>query len=150
MLGPQYPEREAAALLSDPGAGVVIERFRPDLACRFAGCALSISQAGYNTVLELVAAGSRAIVVPFSAKGESEQAERARRLADRGLLIVMEEEKLTPNVLAKAIERALVAPKPVKGGGLRMDGASQTAALLIEAVARRRMSRHDGPCVRRS
>jgi predicted glycosyltransferase len=152
VLGPQYPEREAAALLANAPPGVVIERSRPDLGAEFAGCAVSISQAGYNTVLEAIAAGTRAVVVPFSAGGESEQADRARRLADLGLLTVVEEATLTPAVLAEAIDRALAAPKPKPGGGLRLDGASQTAAFLIEAVARRRASRHDGrprPAIRR-
>lgn len=144
VLGPQYPEREAAKLLANSPAGVSVEVFRPDLAAEFPGCALSISQAGYNTVLELIAAGTRAIVVPFSTGSESEQAERARRLADRGLLAVVEEKTLTAPVLAAAIDHALASPKPIPGGGLRLDGASQTAALLVEAVARRRASRHDG------
>jgi predicted glycosyltransferase len=123
---------------------VSVEVFRPDLAAEFPGCALSISQAGYNTVLELIAAGTRAIIVPFSTGSESEQAERARRLADRGLLTVIEEKTLTAPVLAAAIDHALASPEPIPGGGLRLDGASQTAALLVEAVARRRASRHDG------
>ena len=60
VLGPQYPEPEAARLVAMTGPGLAVERFRPDLAQLFAGCSLSISQAGYNTVLELVAAGARA------------------------------------------------------------------------------------------
>ena len=144
VLGPQYPEREGAMLLANPPPGVLVEAFRPDLAAGFPGCALSISQAGYNTVLELVAAGTRAIVVPFSTGAENEQADRARRLAERGLLAVVEEKTLTAVVLAAAIDLALAGPRPAPGGGLRLDGASETAALLIEAVARRRGSRHDG------
>lgn len=144
VLGPQYPEREAITLLAVSRTGLAIERFRPDLAGLFEGSALSISQAGYNTVLELIAAGARAVVVPFSAGAESEQAARARRLADRGLLTMVEEAALTPAALAEAIDRALAAPRPAPGGGLRLDGAGQTAAFLLEAVARRRASRHDG------
>jgi predicted glycosyltransferase len=144
VLGPQYPEPEAARLLAMAGAGLAVERFRPDLARLFAGCSLSISQAGYNTVLEVVAARARAIVVPFSAGAESEQAARARLFAELGLLTVLEESRLAPVPLAGAIDAALARPRPASGGGLRLDGASETAAFLIEAVARRRASRHDG------
>lgn len=144
VLGPHYPEAESTALLAGAGAGVTVERSRPDLAALFTTCALSISQAGYNTVLELVAAGTRAIVVPFSAGAESEQGARARLFADRGLLMILEEHSLGAAALAGAIDRALALPPPAPGGGLRLDGAAQTAAFLLEAVARRRLSRHDG------
>jgi predicted glycosyltransferase len=144
VMGPQYPEPEASRLLAEAGPGLAVERFRPDLARLFGRCALSISQAGYNTVLELVSAGARAIVVPFSAGAESEQASRARLLEQRGLLTVVEEAMLAPDTLAAAIDRALARPRPIPGGGLRLSGARETAAFLLEAVARRRASRHDG------
>jgi predicted glycosyltransferase len=144
VLGPQYPAPEASRLLAAAGAGLAVERFRPDLARLFGRCSLSISQAGYNTVLELIAAGTRAVVVPFSAGAESEQAARARLFAERGLLTVVEEGLLAPATLAGAIDAALARPRPAPGGGLRLDGAGQTAAFLLEAVARRRASRHDG------
>jgi predicted glycosyltransferase len=144
VLGPQYPAAEAEALLGQAGPGLAIERHRSDLAALFGRCALSISQAGYNTVLELVAAGARAIVVPFSAGAESEQGTRARLLEQRGLLTVVDERELEPGRLAAAIDRALSSPAPPQGGGLRLEGARETAAILMEAVARRRASRHDG------
>ncbi len=144
VLGPQYPEPEAAALLAAAGPGLAVERYRPDLSALFGACALSISQAGYNTIMELVAAGARAVVVPFSAGAESEQGARARLFARRGLVTVVEEGALGPASLAEAIDHALTRPKPLPGGGLMLDGMRQTAALLIEAVARRRAARHDG------
>lgn len=144
VLGPQYPEREASGPLAMSGPGLAIERFRPDLASLFVDCAVSVSQAGYNTVLELIAAGARAVVVPFSAGAEREQAMRARRLAEHGLLTIVEEAALTPPALARAIDRCLATPRPEPGGGLRLDGVGRTVAFLLEAVARRRAPRHDG------
>jgi predicted glycosyltransferase len=144
VLGPQYPEPEASRLLASAGPGLAVERFRPDLATLFGRCALSISQAGYNTVLELVSAGARAVVVPFSAGAESEQGARARLFAERGLVTVVAEGMLAPETLAAAIDGALARARPVPGGGLRLDGAGETASFLLEAVARRRASRHDG------
>jgi predicted glycosyltransferase len=144
VLGPQYPEPAASRLLALGGARLAVERFRPDLAVLFGRCALSISQAGYNTVMELVSAGARAVVVPFSAGAESEQAARARLFADRGLLTVVEEARLAPPTLAAAIDRALARPRPLPGARVRLDGAGRTASFVIEAVARRPASRHDG------
>jgi UDP-N-acetylglucosamine:LPS N-acetylglucosamine transferase len=59
---------------------VTVEWARPDFPALLAGCALSISQAGYNTVLDLVAARRPAIVVPFDAGNETEQAIRAEAM----------------------------------------------------------------------
>ena len=144
VLGPQYPERDATEVLAAAGPGLAVERFRPDLAALFPGCALSISQAGYNTVMELIQAGTRAIVVPFASGTESEQTARARRLEALGLVSVVEEAALSPGALATAIDGALARPRPQSGGGLRLDGAEASARFLLEAVARRRASRHDG------
>jgi predicted glycosyltransferase len=143
VLGPQYPEPEAGRLLAAAAPGLAVERFRPDLAALFETCALSVSQAGYNTVLELVGAGARAVVVPFSAGAESEQGARARLFEARGLLTVVEETALGPEALAAAIDRALLRPRPAPGGGLSLAGAAQTAALVMEAVAQRPAARHD-------
>ena len=51
---------------------------------------LSLSQAGYNTVMDILAVGARALVLPFAEGAESEQSLRARLLAERGLLSLME------------------------------------------------------------
>ena len=57
---------------------------------------VSVSQAGYNTVMETLQAGARAVLVPFAAGSEEEQTIRAQLLAERGLVHVVEESALTP------------------------------------------------------
>ena len=54
------------------------------------GAAATVSQAGYNTTLEIVRAGVPALVVPYATPEEDEQLRRARRLADLGVLRVLE------------------------------------------------------------
>src|SRR6185503_11137139 len=94
------------ALQARAGNGVIVERFRNDFTLRLRNCVLSVSQAGYNTVLETLQARARAVVVPFAGVAESEQTLRANLLAERGLLEVVEEAALTPATLAAAIDRA--------------------------------------------
>ena len=77
------------------GEGVIVERFRNDFTLRLRNCVLSVSQAGYNTVLETLQARARALLVPFAAEGEAEQTLRATLLAERGLLEVLEEASLS-------------------------------------------------------
>ena len=114
--------------------GVVVERARNDFTLRLRNCVLSISQAGYNTVVETLQAGARAVLVPYAGGGELEQTLRARLLAKRGLVHAVEEDKLTAAALAAAIERAAAGPRPASGT-VDLEGARKSAALLREWIA---------------
>ena len=133
LAGPDVAEAEVRALRASAPAGVVVERARPDFPALLARCRLSISQAGYNTVLDLLQAGCRAVVVPFAAGSETEQATRARLLEARGRLTVVEEAGLSPESLAAGVVTALAAapPAPIR---LELDGAARTARLLAAAI----------------
>jgi predicted glycosyltransferase len=138
VTGPNLPESEfraiaAAAAESEMGEPRV-ERFRADFQDLLRNCRLSVSQAGYNTIMEVLAAGARAVVVPFAEGGETEQPVRARLLADRGLLTIADPGELTPAGLAAAIDAADRAPRPT--ASFDMSGADGTARAVIEAVDR--------------
>jgi len=122
------------ALQARAGRGVIVERFRNDFTLRLRNCVLSVSQGGYNTVLETLQARARAVVVPFGGVAESEQTLRANLLAKRGLLDVVEEAALTPAALAAAIDRAAARPRPAPGA-IDLDGARRSAGLLREWLA---------------
>jgi predicted glycosyltransferase len=91
LAGHNLPEATFRAYRKRVEDGVVLERARPDFLDLLSGAELSISQAGYNTVLEILAAGPPAVVVPFAGGAETEQSLRAALLAERGLLTVVEE-----------------------------------------------------------
>ena len=101
-----------------------------------ANCALSISQAGYNTLMETLQAGARAVVVPFARGNETEQTLRARCFAERGLLELVEEDALTPEALAAAIDRASRKPQPGPGA-VDFGGAEKSARLIAQWAAER-------------
>ena len=102
---------------------------------RLASSSVSVSQAGYNTVLEGLQLGARMVLIPFSEAGESEQAIRADLLAERRWVqsVSSGEDGLTidPVALAAAIDRAATAPRP-DASTLKLDGANETARLLME------------------
>lgn len=129
LIGENLPEARFRAFQAAAPAGVTVERSRADFLALLAACRLSISQAGYNTTLEVLAAGRPAVVVPFAAGQESEQSLRARLLAQQGRLVVVEEAGLTPARLAEGIAEALALPPPPPLG-LALDGAERSAALL--------------------
>lgn len=111
--------------------GIVLERSRDDFTRLLARCALSISQAGYNTVAETLQARVLAVLVPFAAGGESEQTLRAQLLAERGVAQVADEATLSPETLAEAVNRAARAPLP-PAGLVDLRGAQRSAELLRE------------------
>ena len=113
---------------------VVIERSRADFVTLLRNCVLSISQAGYNTVMEILDTGARAVAVPFAGGAETEQTLRARQLAARGRIEVVEEMALAAETLAAAVDRAARAPRP-GSGGVDLGGARRSAELLAKWLA---------------
>jgi predicted glycosyltransferase len=116
------------------GEGVIVERARDDFTLRLRNCVLSVSQAGYNTVMETLQARARAVLVPFAAGGESEQTLRAKLLVGCALAQMVEEHALTPVTLAAAIERAAASPRPASGA-VDLGGARRSAELVREWLA---------------
>ncbi len=120
-VGRAVPAPAFAALRTSAGPRVTVERNRPDFRACLAGCACSVSQAGYNTVVDILKTGAPSVLVPFDAGGETEQMRRARRLETMGLAIVLPEAELTPEHLARAIAAARALPR--RSVEIRLDGA---------------------------
>ena len=93
-------------LQQSAGDGVTVERTRDDFAARLGKCRASISQAGYNTTLDVVAANCPAVFVPYAHHFETEQSHRAEKFAALGRAVVVAEAELTPTRLADAVARA--------------------------------------------
>ena len=138
LVGYNTPERAFLDHQAAAPRGVVVERARADFPQLLANCALSISQGGYNTLLEVLASGARALCLPFAEGRESEQILRCRLLAERGLLQLVEQGVPSPGELAMAVDRTLASPRH-EGHMLAMDGAARSAALLLDAVNRDRV-----------
>src|SRR5262249_6281779 len=87
---PNLPAPAYAALAASLPPGVTLERFRADFTDLLARSRLSLSQAGYNTVMDILSARARAVLLPFAEGAETEQSLRARLLAARGLVGLVE------------------------------------------------------------
>ena len=135
LAGPNLPEAEFATLTDDLPDRVAIERYRADFSQMLRRCRVSVSQAGYNTVLDVLTAGAAAVLVPFADMVETEQTMRAERLAANGVVEMLPWAELSPDRLAEAIERA-VRRRPT---ALRVDigGAERTASLIGQMLADR-------------
>lgn len=129
ITGPNLPQSDFDAISADAPAHVSVYRFRPDFAGLLAGAKLSVSQAGYNTVCDILRAGCHALLIPFTAGGETEQTVRAERLEKLGLAHVLTEDDLSAESMTRAIETALAAVNRPPHG-LDLDGAHRTAEIL--------------------
>lgn len=134
LAGEALAPASFARLRARAPAGVTVERARADFPALLAGAALSISQAGYNTVADLLRARVPTVLVPFAEARETEQTVRAQALAARGLARVVAAEALSPTRLAGAVDAAFAAGPPAESG-VRLDGARTAARLLGEALA---------------
>ena len=112
-------------------------RFRTDFRNLLAAARLSVSQAGYNTVCDVLQAGCSAVLVPFASGGESEQTARAERLERLGRAVVLREDGLSRKTMTDAISRALSAQTEKNVPVLQLDGANRTAKILRDLLKQR-------------
>jgi predicted glycosyltransferase len=138
LVGANMPADEQEELRRKAGEGVIIEPARPDFAVLLRNATLSISQGGYNTLIETLCLADRAVIVPFAAGLETEQTRRAALLAERGMIQVVTEKALAPETLAMAIERALAGPSIRSFPRCDVGGGPASMALLGEALASHR------------
>ncbi|MCH8188481.1 MAG: glycosyltransferase, partial [Proteobacteria bacterium] len=129
LVGVNVPEPEYGEVAALAGGGVVVERARADFTTLLANCGLSISQGGYNTLMEVLEAGTRAVIVPYAGGIETEQTLRAREMAKLGAFQVVNEDDLSPRAIARAADAALAGP-PTSNAGLDTAGAEKTADLV--------------------
>lgn len=133
ITGPNLPDRVFEEITWHRPPGVIVERWRDDLPALLRDCSLVISQAGYNTVMDILTTGARAVVVPFSTPSETEQTLRAQALAARGALTLLEATDLSPKLLAAACDEALTKPPNIVDVDCR--GAERTAEIIARMHA---------------
>ena len=150
LVGANAPRKELEELKKLRGKfiggrekDIIIERSRADFRALLRRCAVSVSQAGYNTVLDLAAARCRAVLAPFARFGETEQTRRAEIFARLGRAVTLAENDLTPARLAAAIDRA--AKLDLSGcARIKMDGARESARFIERQFRRTFRARQRG------
>lgn len=129
LVGKGLPQFFFEKLSAESHDGLIIEWARSDFPELLANSALSISQAGYNTMLDIVNAQVRSITVPFSDGGELEQEMRAKLFERAGYTSVLTNAELNAQSLSKAVETSLMLPVKDKLA-LNLDGSRGTAQII--------------------
>jgi predicted glycosyltransferase len=135
--GPFIPATayERLSALTPLTTNVVLDRFTPDLAAKLRLADLSVSMGGYNTIMDILCTGVRALILPVTSNEDTEQTVRAAKLQKLGVLELLRPDALAPEPLAAAILEALRRkPDTV---ALNLDGADNTALRLREFLQNR-------------
>jgi predicted glycosyltransferase len=117
--------------------GVTCRTFVPELPALVAGADVVVAMAGYNTVCEVLAAGTPAVLVPRVDPRE-EQLLRANVLSERGLARTLVPAEVTGPRLAATIEEQALSGRSEQvarvASSLDIDGLSNASNILAEAV----------------
>ncbi|MBI9077038.1 MAG: glycosyl transferase [Desulfatibacillum sp.] len=133
FTGPFLDTQDYKSLKNFSGENLIIERFSDDFLAWLAAADLSISMAGYNTCMNLLAAQTPSLVFPF--EQNREQLMRARKLEALGALeilgdIDLEAAKLIPRIV-RMLEKGRADFVQVN-----LDGAEETARWAENLVQR--------------
>lgn len=124
FTGPYMDQKDRDHLKSFENDRIRIEEFTPDFISLLGASDLSVSMAGYNTCMNIVASGVPALVRPFDQNRE--QRERAVKLSEFAPITLLEDPDLAPPVLAQKMEAALHMQPGPPGPKLDLDGAVNT------------------------
>ena len=133
FTGPFLEEADFRMLREQATPSLRIDRFTPDFPAWLSAADLSISMAGYNTCMNILAAGTPALVHPFGQNRE--QGLRAHKLEDLGHLTVIPEDDMEPRRLARLIRSNLGRDANQPASPVLLDGALVTAEWIQRKAA---------------
>lgn len=136
LIGHGVPQDSFDALTTNAPTNVTIERARQDFRALLAGARLSVSQAGYNTIVDLLATRCPMVLVPFAAGQELEQTLRARVLQEAGWAKIISESELSGPRLAHAVADGLTLSLR-DDTHVDLDGVKGSVAALTAIKVRR-------------
>jgi predicted glycosyltransferase len=129
LVSPAIAEADFHALQSRATAGISVERNRPDFSALVKRASLSISQAGYNTMTDILNSNTASVVIPFAEADEVEQSLRAQALQARGRLIALAQDDLNPSTLARAMTAARANNTSLE---VNLNGAENSAIRIAQ------------------
>lgn len=130
VAGPFLPENDwqQLALEAVHCPGLTLHRSVNTMTQLLASHSVSVSQCGYNTVMDILKSGIAALVVPFAQGQEDEQTNRAKRLSDLGLLRKVSAGELDVERFVTEVEQ-LLGFQP-NAAVLDLDGAKRSANII--------------------
>jgi len=130
FTGPYASESQFMKLveLAAGHPGISVQRFTREFPAYLDAAALSVSMAGYNTTMNLLAAGTYGLLLPFDQNRE--QRMRAERIEKTGAITVLGQEDLSPKRLAGLMGHGL--SRKVGPHGIDLGGAAESVRIISE------------------
>jgi predicted glycosyltransferase len=140
FTGPFIPEEKLNnwQTLTKNSRNINIRRYTPNLLSYMQKADLSISMSGYNTTLNIMTTGVRAMSLAFTGNDDQEQGMRANKLDKLGVLKMLSPDDLQPDSLAqKIIDSLNNQPSPIK---FDFKGVEKTSALLLNLISQQKVA----------
>ena len=103
LIGPNLDPKVVKKINQAATSGLIVESNRKDFRELLSNCLVSVSQGGYNTVMDILRTNAKSVMVPYVLEREVEQLQRIRKLATVNRVQMIEEKDLTACKLAEAI-----------------------------------------------
>ena len=130
ITGPNMDSADKAYFKAQQQSNLQVVDLADDFLRALSNAYVSISRAGYNTVMDLLLTAVPAVVIPFEGEGETEQLARSEVLAEAKVLQFVKNDELSIDTLKTAINKALASPAETIN--IDNQGAAQSAKLLIK------------------
>ena len=129
VVGNNFSQADFGSLMEFQTENLTIERNRADFLHLLSRCTVSISQGGYNTMMDILLTNTPALVVPFEGQSEQEQLIRAMAFAEVNRLTVLREKNLNEMTLLTGIEHCEFGYQP-HSRSINMNGADRLAKFI--------------------
>jgi predicted glycosyltransferase len=128
FTGPFRDPAEFKRLTARSVDGIRIRYFTNRFLDYLSAADLSVSLAGYNTCMNLLAARVPALVYPYSK--QREQPMRVEKIKNFIPMKILRDEDIEPVQLGRYIQEMLLEPRPLETVPINLDGAANTACWL--------------------
>ena len=135
FTGPFCPEaifQKLQNITSDQD-NITIERYTPSLLNYMQQADLSIGMSGYNTTMNILSTGVKAMMMAFQGNNDQEQETRVKKLDSLGRVEMIHREYLQPEKFTQQIIDYL--PQQPNELNLNLDGVNNTARYLKQLVS---------------
>lgn len=123
FTGPYYEKFDDLQMRTADFTHIEVLRYTTDFIQEMKSADLSISMAGYNTCMNIITTGTRAILYPFTGNNNREQTIRADKFNQLGIADIIYSHDLSTDNLSKKIKEALKTD-------LNIDGVRRTYEAL--------------------
>jgi len=124
--------------LTENKQNINVSRYTRNLLSYMQKADLSISMSGYNTTLNVMTTGVRAMILPFKGNNDQEQRIRASKLDNLGVVKMLNDSDLQPEIFSqKLIDYLAIEPKKLE---FDFNGVENTAALVKNLVSTQKVA----------